>query len=108
MKGLLAWSAAIASDLGTARGAAYSVRLESELFQSHPALMQECAGVNAEGKHPPFSLYVQVDAAGALTAVTAMPPTPTARCIRDELRTAHAPSPPFAPFHAKVSVPAEG
>jgi tetratricopeptide (TPR) repeat protein len=108
MKGLLAWSAAIASDLGTARGAAYSVRLESELFQSHPALMQECAGVNAEGKHPPFSLYVQVDAAGALTAVTAMPPTPTARCIRDELRTAHAPSPPFAPFHAIVSVPAEG
>ena len=105
LKGLLTWSAAIASDQGTARGAAYSARLEHELFESHAAELQECAGTDPNGSHPPFSLYVQIDAAGAFTAVTAMPPTPTARCVRDELRTTHVPSPPFAPFHAKISRP---
>jgi len=40
--------------------------------------------------------------------VTAIPPTAAARCIRDELKTAHAPSPPFAPFHASIEIPVQG
>ena len=109
VQGLVTWSAAIANDQASRAGAAYGARLASELFRSHPALLNECAAKDADGKTPPFSLYVQIDANGALTAVTAMPPTATARCIRDELRTAHAPTPPFAPFHTTVMVtPAEG
>jgi len=103
VQGLVTWSAAIANDQTSRAGAAYAARLASELFRARPALMSSCAAKNGDGKHPPFSLYVQVDANGALTAVTAIPPTAAARCVRDELRTAHAPSPPFAPFHATVN-----
>jgi tetratricopeptide (TPR) repeat protein len=107
VKGLLAWSAAIASDHDGPGGADYDSRLASALLDSREARVRGCIEKEG-GEHAPFSLYIQVDASGALTAVTAMPPTPAARCVREELRTAHAPSPPFAPFHATVAIPVEG
>jgi tetratricopeptide (TPR) repeat protein len=105
VQGLLTWSAAIASDQRSIAGAAYGARLAHALFGTRPELMRSCTGGDAP---KPFSLYLQVDAHGTLTAVTAVPPTPAARCLRDELRTAQAPSPPFAPFHASVMVPPAG
>ena len=105
---LVTWSHAIANDRDGPGGAAYGAQLGSELLAARSDVVQECVGSDFDGHHAPFSLYVQVDATGTLTAVTAMPPTPTARCVRDELRTAHAPAPPFAPFHATVSIPGEG
>jgi tetratricopeptide (TPR) repeat protein len=106
---LVTWSAAIASDQQTVGGAAYGARLASALLASRAALFQSCAGKGADDGAQPFSLYLQIDANGALTAVTVVPPVAAARCLRDELRMAHAPSPPFAPFHASVVVPpAEG
>ncbi len=108
LQGLLTWSHAIENDRDGPGGAAYGERLGSELLTARSDLVHECVGTDFDGRHAPFSLYVQVDATGTLTAVTAMPPTPTARCVRDELRTAHAPAPPFAPFHATVSIPGEG
>jgi tetratricopeptide (TPR) repeat protein len=101
LQGLRAWSAAIASDGSEPGAAAYNASLAVELLRAHAALVHGCIGADA---HPAFSLYVQVDATGQLTAVTAMPPTPVARCVRDELRTAHAPAPPFAPFHARIPI----
>jgi tetratricopeptide (TPR) repeat protein len=108
LRGLVTWSHAIANDRDGPGGAAYGALLGSRLLAARSDLVQECVGPDGDGHHAPFSLYVQVDATGALTAVTAMPPTPAARCVRDELRTAHAPAPPFAPFHATVSIPGEG
>jgi Flp pilus assembly protein TadD len=108
LRGLVTWSHAIANDQSGSRGAAYGARLGSELLAARTDLVQECVGPEGDGHHAPFSLYVQVDASGTLTAVTAMPPTPAARCLRDELKTARAPAPPFAPFHATVSIPGEG
>jgi Flp pilus assembly protein TadD len=105
LQGLRAWSAAIASDGSEPGAAAYASSLAVELLRSRAARVHECIGADA---HPAFSLYVQVDATGQLTAVTAMPPTPAARCVRDELRTAHVPTPPFAPFHARIGIPLEG
>jgi hypothetical protein len=108
LQGLVTWSHAIANDRDGPGGAAYGALLGNQLLAARTDLVEECVGPEGDGRHAPFSLYVQVDASGALTAVTAMPPTPAARCVRDELRTAHAPAPPFAPFHATVSVPGEG
>jgi len=109
LQALVTWSAAIASDQQTVGGAAYGARLASALLASRAALFQSCAAKGADDGAQPFSLYLQIDANGALTAVTVVPPVAAARCLRDELRTAHAPSPPFAPFHASVVVPpAEG
>jgi tetratricopeptide (TPR) repeat protein len=104
VKGLLVWGHAIASDQGTRRGAAYGTQLASELLDASAARLHACVDKGGDGAHAPFSLYVQVDANGALPAVTAMPPTAVARCLRDELRTARAPTPPFAPFHAQVAI----
>jgi tetratricopeptide (TPR) repeat protein len=101
---LRTWSVAIARDRDEPGGASYVASLGTELLRSGASLVHECTGAGDELHHPPFALYVQVDASGALTAVTAIPPTPAARCVRDELRTAHAPSPPFAPFHATVAI----
>jgi tetratricopeptide (TPR) repeat protein len=109
VQALVTWSAAIASDQQTVSGAAYGARLASALLASRASLFQTCAGKGADDGAQPFSLYLQIDANGTLTAVTVVPPVAAARCLRDELRTAHAPSPPFAPFHASVVVPpAEG
>jgi protein O-mannosyl-transferase len=109
LQALVTWSAAIASDQQTVGGAAYGARLSNALLASRSALFQSCAGKGADDAAQPFSLYLQIDANGALTAVTVIPPVAAARCLRDELRAAHAPSPPFAPFHASVVVPpAEG
>jgi Tetratricopeptide repeat len=105
LQALVTWSAAIASDQQTVGAAAYGARLASALLASRAALFQSCAGKGADDGAQPFSLYLQIDANGVLTAVTVVPPVAAARCLRDELRTAHAPSPPFAPFHASVVVP---
>jgi tetratricopeptide (TPR) repeat protein len=105
VQGLVTWSAAIANDQTSVVGAAYGAKLKDELLASRAALLRGCPDADLS---KPFSLYVQVDASGALTAVTAMPPTALARCVRDELRTAHAPTPPFAPFHTSFVVPSEG
>jgi len=109
VQALVTWSAAIASDQQTVGAAAYGARLTSALLASRASLLQTCAGKGLDDAAQPFSFYLQIDANGALTAVTVVPPVAAARCLRDELRTAHAPSPPFAPFHASVTVPpAEG
>jgi hypothetical protein len=108
VKGLLVWGQAVASDQGSRSGAAYGTRLATQLLDATADRLRACVDKGGDGARAPFSLYVQVDASGALTAVTALPPTAVARCLRDELRTAHAPTPPFAPFHAKVAVAAHG
>ena len=109
IQALVTWSAAIASDGQTIGGAAYGARLSSALLATRASLFQGCAGKGTDDGAQPFSFYLQIDANGTLTAVTVVPPVAAARCLRDELRTAHAPSPPFAPFHASVVVPpAEG
>ncbi len=107
VQGLVTWSHAIASDHDDPGGAAYDAELGTALLAGSDRV-QGCVDPDGDGHHAPFSLYVQVDASGALTAVTAMPPTSAARCVRDELKTAHAPVPPFAPFHATVSIPGAG
>jgi Flp pilus assembly protein TadD len=109
LQALVTWSAAIASDQQTIGGAAYGARLASALVASRASLFRSCTDKGGDDGAQPFSLYLQIDANGALTAVTVVPPVAAARCLRDELRTAHAPTPPFAPFHASVVVPpAEG
>jgi hypothetical protein len=103
VNGLITWSKAIAEDVHSIRGAAYSASLPAELLMSRRDALKAC--LHAGGAEaPPLDLFVQVDASGTLTAVTALPPTTVARCVRDELRTARAPEPPFAPFHAKVAM----
>jgi hypothetical protein len=108
VKGLRVWANAVASDHGSRRGAAYGARLPAELLGPRDDVVRACVAKGGDGARAPFSPYVQVDAGGALTAVTAMPPTAVARCVRDGLRAVHAPPPPFAPFHAKVAVPERG
>jgi tetratricopeptide (TPR) repeat protein len=105
VEGLRTWSAAVMADRRGAKGASYGATLARALLAANADALRACLG---EGPAAPFSLYLQIDAQGAVTAVTAMPPTPAARCVRDGLRTAHAPTPPFAPFHARVTLPLEG
>jgi Flp pilus assembly protein TadD len=107
LSGLRTWSAAVANDHDEPGGAAYGARLAGEWLRARAVAVDACVKDPARARAP-FSLYVQIDAGGVLTAVTAMPPTSAARCVRDELRTAQAPAPPFAPFHAKLSIPVEG
>ena len=109
VRGLLTWSAAIAADRDSPGGAAYGASLSGDLLVARPDALRGCLGGGVGNvAAAPFNLYVEVGADGTVTAVTAVPPTRAALCLRDELRTAHAPAPPFAPFRGVVSMPAKG
>ena len=102
VSGLITWSKAIADDGRSIRGAAYGKILPTELMTGRTGALEDCWNAAGVDTPPPLDLFVQVDASGALTAVTALPPTTVARCVRNELRTARASEPPFAPFHALI------
>jgi hypothetical protein len=104
LQGLDVWSAAIAADETRAGAAAYVSSLPGLLLGARADAVRACLGREGGGSPTPFSLYVAVDADGALEAITPVPPTTIARCLGAELRAARAPAPPFAPFHARVSL----
>ncbi|MGH7894623.1 MAG: tetratricopeptide repeat protein [Candidatus Binatia bacterium] len=106
VRGLLTWAAAVDADRQIPGGATYGASLSGDLLGSRPEVVRGCFGPQGDGATAPFTLYVEVGADGTLTAVTAVPPTRAARCLREELRAARAPAPPFAPFRAMVSMPA--
>jgi Tfp pilus assembly protein PilF len=104
VSGLLELSAAVANDADTPAGVAYGATLTARLLDAHPDAMHGCLAAHTDETPAPFDLYVEIAADGTLDTVTPLPPTRLARCFRDEVHTAHAPAPPFAPFHARVSV----
>ena len=104
VRGLLTWANAVSADDASTDGADYGAVVAHDLLASSPEALHRCVGEASDAGTAPFDVYVQVDATGALTALTAVPPTDVARCVRDELRAARVPAPPFAPFHAKVSM----
>ena len=107
MRGIRMWSAAISDDSGRPGGAEYGKALPGQLLGTHVDALRACVGT-AGGSVAPFNLYVTVNADGALAEVAAVPPTRIARCLRDELRAAQAPMPPFAPFHGQVTMQFQG
>jgi tetratricopeptide (TPR) repeat protein len=107
MQGLVRWGRAVAEDGRDPGAAAYGARLGDALVAARPGAVGECLGLRRDDV-PPFNLYVEVAGDGALTALTAVPSTPAARCLCEELRTARVPAPPFAPFHAAIAMPLEG
>jgi hypothetical protein len=105
VNGLRTWSTAVASDRERPGGAAYGASLLGQLLGQRVDAVRSCLG---RATPTPFNLYVAVAADGALEDVTAVPPSSVARCFSDELRTAHAPAPPFAPFHAPIAMKFDG
>jgi tetratricopeptide (TPR) repeat protein len=105
VNGLRTWSAAVASDRERPGGAAYGAGLLGQLLGQRVEAVRSCLGTTSP---TPFNLYVAVAADGALQDITVVPPSSVARCFSDELRTAHAPAPPFAPFHAQIAMKFDG
>ena len=101
------WAEIVAIDRSLPGGEPYSKALPGALLGPHTETLRGCLHKSAPPLAP-FDIYVAVEADGAVAEVTAVPPTRVARCFSDELRAAHAPAPPFAPFHAQVSMRFEG
>ena len=100
---LATWSAEVAADRDRPGGAAYGSTLMGMLVGPRVDAVRACFA-GGGGPPAPFAIYVEVGADGALAEVAASPPTRVARCFRDEIRDARAPAPPFAPFHALMSM----
>lgn len=107
VSGLATWSAAVEADRERPGGRSYGASLAGQLLSTRIDVLRTCLDGPGRSKVP-FTIYVAVDADGALRDVRPLPPTRAARCLGDELRTARGPAPPFAPFHAEVSMRIEG
>ncbi len=104
---LATWSAEVAADRERPGGATYGSTLMGMLVGPRVDAVRACFA-GGGGPPAPFAIYVEVGADGALAEVAASPPTRVARCFRDEIRDAHAPAPPFAPFHALMAMRFDG
>jgi tetratricopeptide (TPR) repeat protein len=100
--GVRAWAVAVAADRERPGGATYGAGLMGQLVGQHVDAMRGC--LDGGTAPTPFDLYVQVAADGAVEEVKALPETQLARCFGDGLRSARAPAPPFAPFHAQIGM----
>jgi len=100
--GVRAWAVAVAADRERPGGATYGAGLMGQLVGQHADAMRGC--LDGGTAPTPFDLYVQVAADGAVEEVKALPETQLARCFGDGLRSARAPAPPFAPFHAQIGM----
>jgi tetratricopeptide (TPR) repeat protein len=98
---LESWALAVQTDRVRPGGATYGAGLMSALLGPRVDAVRSCF---ANASPTPFNLYVAIAADGALTDVTAVPPTPVGDCFGDELRTARVPAPPFAPFHGQMEM----
>jgi tetratricopeptide (TPR) repeat protein len=105
VNGLRSWSVAVAVDRERPGGASYGAGLMQQLLGQRVDAVRGCL----DGPTPaPFDLYVAVAADGALENVMTLPPTTVARCLGDELRAARVSAPPFAPFHAQMTMRFDG
>jgi tetratricopeptide (TPR) repeat protein len=107
LRRLDALTAAAAEDRDRPGGERYGATLMGQLLGGRLDVVRGCFEGDA-GTPAPFELYVAIAADGAIDDVAALPPTGAARCLGDGLRTARAPIPPFAPFHAVMSMQFEG
>jgi tetratricopeptide (TPR) repeat protein len=102
------WASAAATDRDRPGGNDYGRTLMGRLLGQRVDAVRACLARSTDGSPAPFDVYVAIGADGALEDVAALPPTAVARCFGDELRSAHAPAPPFAPFHALMSMRFDG
>jgi protein O-mannosyl-transferase len=108
VKGLATWPAAVEADRERPGGAKYGAGVAGQLLAPRVEAVRTCLGTADGRAKVPFNIYVAIGPDGALQEVAPLPPTRVARCLGDELRAARASAPPFAPFHAQVSMRIEG
>jgi tetratricopeptide (TPR) repeat protein len=105
VNGLRSWTVAVSVDRERPGGASYNAGLMQQLLGQRVDAVRGCLG----GTTPaPFDLYIAVGADGAVENVTPLPSTTVARCLGDELRAARVSAPPFAPFHAQMTMRFDG
>jgi cytochrome c-type biogenesis protein CcmH/NrfG len=102
------WTSEAAADRDRPGGVDYGRALMGKLLAERVDAVRSCFARSTTGMPAPFDVYVSIAADGALEDIAALPPTPVARCFGDELRAARAPAPPFAPFHAMMSMQFDG
>jgi hypothetical protein len=108
VKGLATWPAAVEADRERPGGATYGAGVAGQLLAPRVDAVRTCLDASDGRTKVPFNIYVAIGPDGALEEVAPLPPTRVARCLGDELRAARASTPPFAPFHAQVSMRIEG
>jgi tetratricopeptide (TPR) repeat protein len=90
------------ADLGRPYGREYREGLMRALWQANTGVVMRCH--DAVGAGPAFDLFLTVDPSGTVAETGSGPASPLGRCIAEGLVGARVPAPPFAPFHAWVTM----
>ena len=94
------------ADLGRPYGREYRDGLMRALWQANTDVVVRCHGAVGQLQIPPpaFDLFLTVDPTGTVAETGSGPASPLGRCIAEGLVGARVPAPPFAPFHAWVTM----
>ena len=91
-----------AADLARSQGWGYQQSLVGVLWKEHGPAVARCR--TDLGPALPFELFLTVGANGMVTEAAASPPSPLAACVAASVTEARLPAPPFAPFHAWLTM----
>jgi hypothetical protein len=84
-------------------GSAYRRDLGSVLWRQHGSIVSRCR--TEMGPAPAFGLFFTVGGRGEISDVVASPPSVLGQCLAAGLNGATLPvTPPFAPFHALMTM----
>jgi tetratricopeptide (TPR) repeat protein len=94
--------AAARRDRKRPEGEEYYGVLIRELMARHTQTVGRCR--EQAGRAEPFDLFVTVAPDGAVASAETSPPSALGACIAGGLTGSRFPSPPFAPFHARLAM----
>jgi len=94
--------AASLHDLARPEGEGYHGVLARQLMARHTETVGRCRSTAKTIE--PFDLFVTIAPDGAVAAVETSPPSALGACIAGGLTGSRMPSPPFAPFHARLAM----
>lgn len=83
-------------------GEAYYGLMMGQLMRAHSDTVGRCR--EEAGAGPVFDLFLTVGPNGVVTEAATSPPTRLGECIAGALGGAELPGPPFAPFHARLTM----
>jgi len=90
------------ADVSRPLGRQYNEGVLRVLWQGHTELVVRCR--TELGGALPFDLFITVDPGGTVAETGTGPASPLGHCIAAGLVGAQVPAPPFAPFHAWVTM----
>jgi hypothetical protein len=91
-------------DLSSKPGKAYSRTFGHAFEKRYPKLVVDCVKATKVAEEAALEFVVKVGDDGRAADVIALEKNLMAQCLRQKLRELKWPAPPFAPFHARVSL----